>query len=86
MGFVDLDRITVDSSAINVVPERLVKAHSAIPVKKDAQTLWVAMASPSNIVALDDIKIASGCRVIPVMAVPGAIDDAIKKYYGDPVG
>jgi len=82
MGFVDLDRITVDSSAINVVPERLVKAHSAIPVKKDGQTLWVAMASPSNIVALDDIKIASGCRVIPVMAVPGAIDDAIKKYYG----
>ena len=51
-------------------------------MKKDGQTLWVAMSNPSNILALDDIKMASGCRVIPVIAVPAAIDDAIKKYYG----
>jgi type IV pilus assembly protein PilB len=82
MGFVDLDRAQIESSAINVVPERLVKSHSAIPVKKDGTQLWVAMSNPSNIMAIDDIKMASGCRVIPVLAVPGAIDDAIKKYYG----
>jgi type IV pilus assembly protein PilB len=83
-GFVDLDRLpSIDSSAINVVPERIVKAHNAIPVKKDGMTLFVAMANPNNIVALDDIKIASGLRVVPVLAVPGAIEDAIKKYYSD---
>lgn len=83
-GFADLDRVTIDSNAINVVPERIVKAHNAIPVRKDSQnnTLWVAMSNPGNIMAIDDFKIASGCRVIPVVAVPGAIDDAIKKYYG----
>jgi type IV pilus assembly protein PilB len=82
LAFVDLDRIQIDSSAINIVPERLVKAHGAIPVKKDGATLYVAMPNPSNIMALDDIKMASGCRVVPVVAVPGAIEDAIKKYYG----
>ena len=81
-AFADLDRIQIDSAATNIVPERLVKAHSAIPVKKDGTNLWVAMSNPNNIVAQDDIKIASGCRVIPVVAVPGAIEDAIKKYYG----
>lgn len=81
-AFADLDRVQIDSGAINVVPERLVKSHNAIPVKKDGTNLWVAMANPSNIMALDDIKMASGCRVIPVLAVPGAIEDAIKKYYG----
>jgi len=81
-AFADLDRVQIDTSAINVVPERLVKAHSAIPVKKDGNNLWVAMANPSNIMAQDDIKMASGLRVIPVVAVPGAIEDAIKKYYG----
>ncbi|AIE85765.1 GspE/PulE family protein [Fimbriimonas ginsengisoli] len=81
-AFADLDRVTIDTSAINVVPERLVKAHNAIPVKKDGQNLWVAMSNPGNIMAQDDIKMASGCRVIPVLAVPGAIEDAIKKYYG----
>ena len=81
-AFADLDRVQIDSGAINVVPERLVKAHTAIPVKKDGQNLWVAMSNPANIMAQDDIKLASGCRVIPVVAVPGAIEDAIKKYYG----
>lgn len=80
-GFVDLDRITIESSAINVVPERLVKQHNAIPVKKDGTNLWVAMFNPTNIPALDDIKMASGLRVIPVVAVQGAIEDAIRKYY-----
>jgi type IV pilus assembly protein PilB len=82
MGFVDLDRTNIESSAINVVPERLVKSHTALPVKKEGNNLWVAMSNPSNISALDDIRMASGCRVIPVLAVPGALDDAIRKYYG----
>lgn len=84
-GFADLDRVTIDSNAVSSVPERIVKAHNAMPVRKDLQsnTLWVAMSNPGNIMALDDIKIASGAsRVVPVVSVPGAIDDAIKKYYG----
>jgi type IV pilus assembly protein PilB len=80
-GFVDLDRISVESSAINVVPERIVKQHSALPVKKDGLNLYVAMTNPNNVMALDDIKMASGLRPVPVLAVPGAIEDAIRKYY-----
>ncbi len=81
-GFVDLDRITVDSSAVNVVPDRIAKNHSVMPVKKEGGVLWLAMSNPNNIMALDDVKMASGCRVNPVLALPAAIDDAIKKYYG----
>ena len=71
LGFADLDRMTIDSSALNVVPERIVKNHSAIPVRKDGNTLWVAMSNPNNVSAIDDFRIASGCRVVPVLAVPG---------------
>ena len=81
-GFVDLDRVTVESSAYNVVPDRIAKNHSVMPVKKDGTTLYLAMSNPNNIMALDDVKMASGCRVVPVLALPAAIDDAIKKYYG----
>ena len=81
MPFVDLDRTPIESSAINVVPERLVKMHNAIPVKKQDTQLWVAMSNPQNIQAIDDLSTASGCRVIPVIAVPGAIEDAIRKNY-----
>lgn len=80
--FVDLDRTPVESSAVNIVPERLVRTHQAIPVKKQDNQLWVAMANPSNIQAIDDITMASGCKVNPVIAVPGAIEDAISKAFG----
>src|ERR1700761_7376771 len=39
-GFADLDRVQIDSSAINVVPERLVKLYSTIPIKKDGTVLY----------------------------------------------
>ncbi len=81
-NFVDLDRYQVDSSALNVVREQIAKNHSVIPVKKDGMNLYVAMADPTNIQTLDDVRLASGCRVIPVVALPGAIEDAIRKYYG----
>lgn len=82
-GFADLDRMPpIESSALNVVPERIAKNHSVLPVKKDGTTLWLAMSNPNNIMALDDVKMASGCRVIPVLALAAAIDEAIRKYYG----
>jgi type IV pilus assembly protein PilB len=82
IGFADLDRMTIESSALNVVPERIVKNHNAIPVRKEGQTLWVAMSRTNDVSAIDDLRIASGCRVVPVLAVKDAIDDAIRKYYG----
>lgn len=82
IGFADLDRTQIESSAINVVPERIAKNHNVVPVKKEEMNLWLAMANTNNIQAMDDVRMVSGCRVIPVMAVPGAIEDAIRKYYG----
>ena len=81
-NFVDLDRYQVESSALNVVREQIAKNHTILPVKKDGMNLYVAMSDPTNIQTLDDVRLASGCRVIPVVALPGAIEDAIRKYYG----
>ena len=82
IGFADVDRIQIDSSALNVVPEKIVKNFSVLPVRKDAQTLYIAMSNVGNLAAIDAVRAASGCRVVPVLAVPGAIEDAVKKYYG----
>lgn len=79
--FVDLDNTQADPSAVNVVPERIVKLHSVVPVRKEGTTIWLAMQNPNNLQAIDDVRLASGCFVKPVIAVPGAIDDAIKRAY-----
>jgi len=84
--FVDLDNVQLDQSAVNVVPERIAKMHGVVPVRKEGMTLWVAMANPDNLQAIDDVQLASGLRVRPAVAVPGAIDDAIKRYYAGAAG
>ncbi len=82
LPFVDLDNVQVDSSAVNVVPERIARNHSVMPYKKDGLVIYVAMTNANNLQAQDDIALASGCRVKPVLAVRGAIEDAIRRTYG----
>ncbi len=86
LPFVDLDKVAVDTSAINVVNDRIAKAHNVVPVRKDGQTLWLAMSNVRNLEAIDAVQVASGCRVVPVVALPAAIEDALKKYYSGSTG
>ncbi|MBI5708443.1 MAG: Flp pilus assembly complex ATPase component TadA [Armatimonadetes bacterium] len=80
-AFADLDNVQIDSSALNIVPERIAKLHNVIPIRKEGTNLWLAMAKISDIQAQDDVRMSSGCKVIPVMAVAGAVEDAIKRFY-----
>ena len=86
LTFVDLDRYTIDASAINMVPERIVKNHTVIPVRKEGNVLFVAMPNPNNIQAIDDVRMVSRLDVKPVRAVPEAIEEAIRKHYGSGAG
>jgi len=83
LPFVDLSKHSPDPNAINVVPEHIAKRHNVIPVKKDSQTntLWVAMADPSNPYAADDLRLVSKCSIRTVLAGPTAVEDAIAKHY-----
>ena len=80
--FVDLTVYKPDPSAINVVPEHVAKRHNVIPVKKDNNILYVAMADTNNIQAADDLRLVSRCTVRGVLAVPEHIEDSISRLYG----
>lgn len=80
--FVDLTVYKPDPSAINVVPEHVAKRHNVLPIKKDGNTLYVAMGDTNNITAGDDIRLVSRCQVRGVLAVPEHIEDAISRLYG----
>lgn len=80
--FVDLSVYKPDPSAINVVPEHVAKRHNVIPVKKDGNVLYVAMADTNNLTAADDLRLVSRCQVRGVLAVPEHIEEAISRLYG----
>ncbi len=79
--FVDLSVYKPEASAINIVPENVAKRHNVLPVKKDGNTLFVAMSDTNNLTAQDDLRLVSRCQVRAVLAVPEQIEDAISRNY-----
>ena len=66
LDHVDLTAYQVDMAAANLVSVNTARRYHAIPVGFiDKQTLLVAMSDPTNVLAIDDIQIATGldCRV-----------------------
>ena len=83
MPFVDLERTPIDAFAVDSVPAELARKHNAIPLKRQDRQMWVAMANPQNIQAIDELSKATGCRIIPVVAVADKIEAAIRTHYPD---
>jgi type IV pilus assembly protein PilB len=66
LDHIDLTAYQVDMAAANLVSVNTARRYRAIPVGfVDTQTLLVAMADPTNVLAVDDIQMATGldCRV-----------------------
>ncbi|HVD40124.1 MAG TPA: ATPase, T2SS/T4P/T4SS family [Solirubrobacterales bacterium] len=66
LDHIDLTAYQVDMAAANLVSVNSARRYQAIPVGFiDKETLLVAMADPTNVLAIDDIQIATGldCRV-----------------------
>jgi type IV pilus assembly protein PilB len=78
---VDLGSFTPDPSIVKLLPGDVASKFQAIPIARAGRRLTVAMANPSNIFAIDDIKFITGHEVQPVVAPESAIKKAIDKAY-----
>ena len=66
LDHIDLSLYQVDMAAANLIPVNTARRYRALPVGfVNKQTLLVAMADPTNVLAVDDIQIATAldCRV-----------------------
>ncbi len=85
--FVSLADEKVDPAAAALIPETLSRRYSVIPYGFDDDALLVAMADPSNVLVVDDIRAITGMRVVPRISTRSDIDDAIRRIgrYDDSV-
>lgn len=79
---INLSEFQIDPEVIKMVPFEVAKKYFIIPVNRAGATLILAMADPSNIFAIDDIKFMTGYNVEAVVAAEASIIEAIKTYYG----
>jgi type IV pilus assembly protein PilB len=80
-AFVDLDRIQIAGDAIATVSSEIAHEHKVMPLKRQDNALYVAMSNPNDLHSLDATSVASGCRVIPVLATAEAIEQALHRHY-----
>ncbi|MEE8282718.1 MAG: type IV-A pilus assembly ATPase PilB [candidate division NC10 bacterium] len=78
---INLAHFEIDQSVIKLVPAEIAQKHMVIPINRKGNVITVAMADPSNIFAIDDIKFLSGFKVEPVVAAETSIRNAINKHY-----
>jgi len=78
---VDLASQEVDPEVVKLIPEDVAQKYQVIPINRTGSTLVVAMADPSNIFAIDDIKFLTGYNVEPLVASEVSIKSAIEEYY-----
>ena len=78
---VNLDSFQLKPEILRILDVDLVKRYKAVPVEKVGDRLTVAMADPKNVVGIDDIAMATGCQVIPVIAAKSELDKFIRQHY-----
>src|SRR6056297_3540443 len=78
---INLSEFDIDENVIKLIPNEVAQKYQLVPVNRAGATLIVAMADPSNIFAIDDIKFMTGYNVEVVVAAEACIRNAIDKYY-----
>jgi type IV pilus assembly protein PilB len=79
---INLDHFEVDPAIIKIIPAETARKYQVLPLSRSGATLTIAMADPTNVFAMDDIKFMTGYNVEPVVASESALEDSIEKYYG----
>jgi type IV pilus assembly protein PilB len=75
---VDLTRFKIDLAALNLLSSQAARRLNAAPIGFDERgRLRVAVSDPSNVIALDDLKLITGHEVQPVVASPEDIQALI---------
>jgi hypothetical protein len=78
---IDLDEYELDPDITKLVPKELCEKYKIIPLARSGHALIVAMADPSNLHAIDDVKFLTGFNVEPVVASETALTAAIERAY-----
>lgn len=80
LEYVDLANYEIDPNAATLLSDELMRKYNLIPIKMEDKKLIVAVSDPSNIFAIDDLKIITGMEVEPVVANESDILAAINQY------
>ncbi len=78
---INTTRIIPEKQIMSLVPEKLARRHSIVPLSKIGNFLTIAISDPTDIFAIDDIKTVTGCDVELVLATRRDLQETLRSFY-----
>jgi type IV pilus assembly protein PilB len=78
LEFVDLNQINIDRAAAALIPEATAVRHSVLPIGFEGGMPVVAMANPTDVFAMDDLRSIMGRNFKPVVATRSQIETFLR--------
>ena len=76
----DVTALEIDSGLVKLVNEKILRKHSALPLFKRGNKLYVAVADPTNLQGLDEIKFNTGLGTEPILVDEAKLALALDKH------
>ena len=74
---INLSKMRIPEEVMNIVPKEMARAYKLVPVCKLGQKLFVAMADPLNVLALDDLRQRTKLDVFPMITTETCVIEAL---------
>lgn len=78
---VSLGQFPIDQDMIQLVPKEIAKRYLLVPLRKEKNKLFIAMADPMDYFAIEEVRMLTGFKVEPCIATKQDIYKTISKYY-----
>ncbi|HEX5061843.1 MAG TPA: type IV-A pilus assembly ATPase PilB [Kofleriaceae bacterium] len=78
---INLSEIEIDPAVLKLIPREICEKHQVIPIRRNGPTLVVAMADPSNIYAIDELKFLTQYNIEPIVTSESGLEAALSRYY-----
>ncbi len=75
----DVSALDLELAPIKLVSEKIISRHHVLPMYKRGMRLFVAIADPTNIQALDEVKFHTGLGTEPILVEEAKLSQAIEK-------
>src|SRR5947209_4546222 len=79
---VNLSRLRVPEEVMSLVPREMAKANRLVPIARLDGKLFVAMADPTNVLAVDDLKRRVQREIVPMIATERSVPDTLAGVHG----
>lgn len=76
--YVNLKNTNIDNKVLNSIPRELCQKFLVLPFDRDGQTLKVAIADPSNVYAIEELRFVTGYNIKPYVAVESTIREYLE--------